>query len=322
MIAVSCNSRGDKNAPVEVQKPKQNIAVPKFNADSAYQFIKNQVEFGPRIPNSGSHIRTGKYLSNVLKKYGATVFQQDFDGISYDGQHLSLTNIIGSFYPERNKRIVLAAHWDTRPFADKDKEKPNSKFDGANDGGSGVGVLLEIARILKSYEISSLGVDIIFFDGEDWGERINTVHPPALPDDLKSWWCLGSQYWAKHKHKKNYAAFYGVLLDMVGAKRAKFYREATSLAYAPSIVLKIWNAADRLGYNKVFIKQNIGEITDDHLFVNEIGKIPMADIIQYDPSQDFFGDYHHTRKDNMALISKETLQAVGETVLTVLYTEE
>ena len=142
-----------------------------------------------------------------------------------------------------------------------------------------------------------------------------------MPEGYEDWWCLGSQYWAKHKHQKNYSAYYGILLDMVGSKHAQFFREGGSLEYAPSVVEKVWSTAARLGYTDYFVKTNVGAITDDHVFVNEIGKIPMIDIVHYQSGVGFFGDYHHSRKDNLSIISKETLGAVGSTLMNVVYYE-
>ena len=148
------------------------------------------------------------------------------------------------------------------------------------------------------------------------------INQVPLPHGLESWWCLGSQYWSKNKHQKNYSAYFGILLDMVGSKRAHFFREGLSVEYAPTVVEKVWSTASRLGYSDYFVKQNAGEITDDHQFVNRIAKIPMIDIVHYHPVMGYFGDYHHTQKDNLNLISKETLQAVGATVTNVIYYEE
>jgi Zn-dependent M28 family amino/carboxypeptidase len=318
LILAACS----KNKNQEAQVPERIVDVPKSNSDSAYSFVKKQVAFGPRVPNSKAHRQTGEYLINTLKHFGAAATTQDFESQSYDGQKLYLRNIIASFYPEKQKRVLLAAHWDTRPFADKDKLNPNAPFDGANDGASGVGVLLEVARVLKNNKAPEVGIDIIFFDGEDWGEPDSVNYPSPLPPGLREWWCLGSQYWAAHKHKPNYAAYYGILLDMVGAQGAKFYREGFSRDYAPSIVDRIWNRAAKLGYSQIFVPQNVASITDDHLFVNEIARIPMVDIVQYDPAFGYFGDYHHTQKDNLDLISAQTLQIVTDVVLNVIYYEQ
>lgn len=317
----SCKREAENKVPEEKSSEKI-VTAPPFNADSAYLFIKKQVDFGPRVPNTKAHLNTGDYLVETLENYGATVSIQTFESVTYDGHRLRLRNIIGSFFPQHQKRILLAAHWDTRPFADKDKDKPDAPFDGANDGASGVGVLLEIARVFHTYADPEVGVDVIFFDGEDWGEKIHEKNPAEPPEGLDGWWCLGSQYWSKNKHKPNYSAYYGILLDMVGGKNATFFREEYSLTYAPLIVDKVWNAAEKLGYSHIFVKKNQGAITDDHVYVNQYAKIPMIDIIPFDQSTGQFGSFHHTTEDSMDVISKETLQAVGSTLLYVLYSEE
>jgi glutaminyl-peptide cyclotransferase len=292
---------------------------PTVDQDSAYYFVEKQVKFGPRIPNSLAHKKTGDYLVSTLKKYGARVLEQNFESMSYDGKKLFLRNIIGVYHPEKQKRILLAAHWDTRPFADKDKEKPNAEFDGANDGASGVGVLLEVARLLSRSE-PNVGVDIIFFDGEDYGEKINE-DPPSLPEGQETWWLLGSQYWVTHQHQPNYSAYYGILVDMVGAKGSKFFKEGASMKYAPSVVAKVWNIASQLGRSNVFVSQKASPIIDDHIPVNEEANIPMIDIVHYDPVAGYFGDYHHSRKDNMTIIDKEILGTVTQVLVQVIYSE-
>jgi len=319
ILAFSCSkSTESKNNNKEAERVVQ---VPKSSADSAFFFVKKQVDFGPRVPNTPAHRKTGDYLAAKLRQYGAQVTEQNFESPSFDGEKLALRNIIATFYPEKQKRVLLAAHWDTRPFSDKDKQKPHAPFDGANDGASGVGVLLEVARILKGNTAPEVGVDIILFDGEDWGEPDGAANTD-LPGNLKEWWCLGSQYWAAHKHRSNYTAYYGILLDMVGAKGSKFYREGTSLEFAPSIVERVWTRAPKMGYSDVFFPQNVPAITDDHTFVSTIAKIPMIDVVHYDPTHGFFGDYHHTQKDNLDIISPRTLQIVTDVVLNVVYYEQ
>lgn len=308
-----------KKEETKTESVKLNPA-PVANADSAYFFVEKQVKFGPRVPNSNAHKKTGDYLVATLKRYGAKVIEQNFESMSYDGKKLFLRNIIASFYPDKQKRILLAAHWDTRPFADKDKEQLNAPFDGANDGASGVGVLLEVARLLNSGAAPNAGVDIIFFDGEDWGEK-NGESEPILPANLSMWWCLGSQYWAAHKHAPNYSAYYGILLDMVGAKNSRFFKEGASIEYAPSIVDKVWSTAAQIGQSSLFVNQPQGGITDDHIPVNKIARIPMIDIVHYDPVHGYFGDYHHSTKDNLALIDKDVLAAVAQVVMQVVYNE-
>ncbi len=318
MTLWNCGPDKKKEAAAESEKVTKSVSVPPFNADSAFRFVEEQVHFGPRVPNTPAHRKTADYLIKKLQSYGGKVTAAEFDATTFDNQRVTLRNIFASFGPEKQKRILLAAHWDTRPFADKDSLKRDAPFDGANDGASGVGVLLEIARQIGK-TAPTTGVDIIFFDGEDWGEKDGAARTRP-PQPLLDWWCLGSQHWARNKG--SYSAYYGILLDMVGAKGAQFYREGTSLEYAPRIVEKVWNTAARRGFSGTFIKQNVDGITDDHLFVNELGKIPMIDIVQYESGAGFFGDYHHTTKDNLSLIGKETLNAVGTVLLTVVYEEE
>ena len=315
----ACREDKSKDKIADIKEEKV-VLVPTFNPDSAYFFIEQQVAFGPRVPGQKEHIQTGDYLVKTLKSFSANVIEQKFSTTTYDGHQVELRNIIASFFPEKTKRILLAAHWDTRPFADKDKDKPNEAAQGANDGASGVGVLLEIARVLGRGPSPEVGVDIIFFDGEDWGERVDAGYVNT-PDSLESWWCLGSQHWSKNKHDPNYSAFYGILLDMVGARGSQFHREGLSMRVAPKIVAKIWDRAHKMGYSGFFVKKNRAEITDDHKFVNEIAKIPMVNIVHYDPQHGYFGDYHHTHKDHIDLIDKEVLKIVGTVVLNVVYYE-
>ncbi len=300
----------------------KTLPVPDFVADSAYAFIEQQVSFGPRVPNTEAHAATRRFLADKLTAYGATVQEQSFEAEAFDGTTLSLTNIIASFFPEQRKRILLAAHWDTRPFADKDDVRTEEPIAGANDGASGVGVLLEVARALQQADtLPRVGVDIILFDGEDYGEPEGKKSTNAESAN-QVWWCLGSQHWSKNKHEPGYSAYYGILLDMVGAQEATFYREGVSERVAPSIVNKVWSTAERLGYGSHFVDKDSPEIVDDHVYVNYDGKIPMIDIIEYDPSNaSFFADYHHTHDDNMEVINQETLEAVGKTVLHVVYGE-
>lgn len=312
--------QSDKEKKPE-KAPLRQINVPKFSGDSAYQYVVKQVEFGPRVPNSEAHRKAGDYLVAELSRRGASVIEQKFVATAFDNTRLYLRNIIASFNPSKEKRILLAAHWDTRPFADKDPDQKDAPFDGANDGASGVAVLLELARLFAQ-QAPDAGIDIILFDGEDWGEKNEMMNQIPEPPGLDSWYCLGSQHWARNKHKPNYQAYYGILLDMVGAKRSHFYREGLSMEYAPRVVELVWNTAARLGFSDYFVKQNVGAIIDDHKYVNEWAKIPMINIVHYHPTLGFFGDYHHTLKDNVDLISAETLEAVGVTLAHVVYEEE
>lgn len=323
LLAFSCGTETSREVPVtQPSEPVEEfIKAPVFNADSAFYFVETQVNMGPRVPNTPAHTVAGDYYISKLESYGAKVVVQEFEAVTFDDNELQLRNIIASLYPEKSKRILLAAHYDSRPFADKDDDRRDEPIDGANDGASGVGVLLEIARILHENDPPPVGVDIILFDGEDWGNDPEHQEFVPLKGGLESWWCLGSQYWGKNKHDPRYSAYYGILLDMVGGVDAKFYKEGYSMRTAPSIVNKVWQMAARLGHGQYFIPAPGGEITDDHVFVNRYTNIPMIDIIPTDPVTGGFGDFHHTHEDNLSNISPETLKAVGETVLHVLYNE-
>ncbi len=291
---------------------------PVFNADSAYTFVARQVAFGPRVPGSKAHTACGDWMVQRLKDAGAEVVEQTGTVISYNKERLPLRNIIGQFHPERTERILLLAHWDTRPFADKDDERTNEPIDGANDGGSGVGVLLEIARHLAAKEHGP-GVDILFTDVEDHGQPSGAM---AFDESSIDTWCLGSQYWVKNTHVPNYKARFGILLDMVGARDARFHQEALSMQYAPAIVRKVWKTGEALGYGDRFVQETkyfVG--IDDHIPVNKVLRIPTIDIIEYDPATQAFGPYWHTHDDSMDVIDRATLEVVGRTVLEVVWKE-
>jgi hypothetical protein len=290
------------------------ITVPTFMEDSAYAYVKAQVDFGPRVPNSKAHADCADYLVSELKKYTPEVMVQQGTVRTYDGINLNLKNIIASFDPDNQQRVLLFAHWDTRPWADHGTERRTEPNLGADDGGSGVGVLLEIARQF-SIQAPSVGVDIIFFDAEDWGKS------GGGPESEDSY-CLGTQYWVKNLHKPGYMANYGILLDMVGGRSAKFRMEGNSKQFASFILEKVWKTGVNLGYSDYFIFQDGGYITDDHVYVNRLN-IPSIDIIASDASSSTgFPAHWHTHADNMDVIDKATLKAVGQTVLHVVYSEQ
>ncbi|MDD2512301.1 MAG: M28 family peptidase [Proteiniphilum sp.] len=313
----SCNScqSGKKAAVAEVYQPQS----PLFDADSAYRFVEEQVAFGPRVPGTPAHEACGDYLAAKLTAFGAQVTEQQSDVTHYDGRKLPMRNIIGSYSPEKETRVLLFAHWDSRPFADEESEEARQRqpIAGADDGASGVGVLLEIARQLQQ-QLPEIGVDLIFFDLEDWGQ------PSFERQQTKGdWWCVGSRYWAKQPHVENYRAKYGILLDMVGAANATFMKEGYSLQYASGIVERVWSIARKLGYGNYFPVQQGGYITDDHLSVNEMKRAPSIDIINLKrDTRTGFAPYWHTLNDDMRNIDRNTLKATGQTVLEVLYTEK
>ena len=310
---ISCNSQQEK---VTIKKSKVRIEVPNFNSDSAYFFVERQVSFGPRVISSKAWDQCSKYLTNKLESYGAKVIVQQAPITTYDQKKHTLRNIIGSYSPEKNNRIALFAHWDSRHVADYDTINTSQPILGANDGGSGVGVLLEIARNIN-LKNPKIGVDIIFFDAEDYGQPENSKFPT-----MNDSWCLGSQYWSKNPHKQNYFAKYGILLDMVGGKDAEFWQEGISSYYASNIIKKVWDVAHNIGYSNFFIYKKSPQIMDDHYYVNTITGIPTIDIIEYDPfSKTNFNKHWHTHADNMNNVDRETLKAVGQTVMSVIYSE-
>ncbi len=319
----SCKSTDSSKTEISetVDAPAMQNA-PVFSADSAYNYISKQVSFGPRVPGTSQHKACGEWLESELKKYGATVYIQNFVGLAYDGVKRNSKNIIGSLNPNAKTRILLAAHWDTRPIADKDDNDKSKPILGAIDGGSGVAVALELARHIKANPLKNdIGVDIIFFDNEDNGTPDN-VTPSIETKSEIGFWCLGSQYWASNKHIPNYSAYYGILLDMVGGKNTFFQKEGLSMQMASSVVENVWSTAAKLGYSKYFKNENSnGSVTDDHVPVNLVAKIPMIDIISADGAGGF-GTFHHTHDDNLGNVSKEHLKAVGQTVLQVIYNEQ
>lgn len=315
-LLVSCSSGNNESDSPAVEQTK-SITSPVFQGDSAFAFIREQLEFGPRVPNSKAHQACGDYLVNTLQNFGWKVTEQRFQVNNYKGEKLNARNIIGAYRPELKKRILLSSHWDSRPWADQEEGNSNKAVPAANDGASGVGVLLEIARILHTVPDSlNLGVDIILFDVEDSGNSSES-------SDEYGGYCLGSLYWSQHKHIEGYSAYFGVLLDMVGAQNATFPKEGISRQYAGEVVKKIWSTASRLGYDRYFINVDGPAITDDHLPVNKHAKIPMVDIVhlQVNNREHTFFEHWHTTHDGLDKIDPETLKAVGQTVLQVLYDE-
>jgi Zn-dependent M28 family amino/carboxypeptidase len=298
-------------------KTRAAVSVPTFSADSAYRYVEAQVGFGPRVPNTPAHTACADYLTDRLKAFGATVAVQQFEVAAYDGTLLKARNIIGSYRPETKKRIALFSHWDSRPWADADPDakKHYTPVLGANDGASGVGVLLEVARQLNR-QLPALGIDIILLDVEDYG-----AHQDYKGNHREEFWGMGAQYWARNPHVPAYRARFGILLDMVGGKGARFRYESYSEQYASSVNRKVWKAARSLGFGDIFVQQAGFPVTDDHLFVNRYAGIPTIDIVPYSENSSFF-EHWHTVRDDMDAIDKSTLQAVGQTVLEVIYKEQ
>ena len=295
------------------------VQTPVFSGDSAYAYVAGQVAFGPRVPGTPAQVDCAAWLAGKFRSFGADVIVQEASVKIFDGTSVPMKNIIARYQPEKSNRILLMAHWDSRPFSDQDADAGNhdKPIDGANDGASGAGVLLEIARGLQQMN-PALGVDLILFDAEDYGAPAHR-NIESKPE----YWCLGSQYWSRNLHVPGYHARYGILLDMVGARDAEFTQEEVSRYYAQSVLDKVWKAGNKLGFGRHFSFQKTPQLIDDHRFVNEIAGIPSIDIIEYDNTTgSSFSKVWHTQADNMGGISRETLAAVGKTVMQVIYKEK
>ncbi|MFZ0389043.1 MAG: M28 family peptidase [Calditrichia bacterium] len=275
-----------------------------FDGQKAFSWIEKQCGLGPRNPGSPGHQAALKMLKDELSSRGAEVVLQPF--MHYDQEKavtLTMNNIVASFFPENKNRIMLCAHWDTRPFADQEKgEKANIPILGANDGASGVAVLLEISRIIQQKK-PPVGIDIVLFDGEDYGREGHLEN-----------YCLGSQYFAENNSK--YYPQFAILLDMVGDANLEIPIEGYSYQFAPRVVDRVWRAAQELGaYEFVPVVQ--GYVYDDHIPLNQAG-IPAIDIIDF-AYPDNSHRYWHTLEDTPDKCSAASLQVVGDVVLKVIY---
>jgi hypothetical protein len=316
----SCRSPEQEKVKKNLAPQRLSVSVPVFDGDSALLFCKRQVAFGPRVPGTQSHLACGDFIVETMKRLGADVIEQEFEAVLYNQNTVKGRNIFASLNPQAKKRVLLAAHWDTRPYADQDEERNhNVPIEGANDGASGVSILMEVAAAIKrSKTLPTVGLDFIFFDVEDYGE-------PEFSNSRseKVNYCLGSQHWGQYRHDPNYRAYYGILFDMVGGQEAQFYFEANSYQIAPSICELVWTTAENLGYGTVFVrKKSHLEITDDHIFVSKLAGIPMIDIIEHGlPSGKTFFNHWHKVSDTFDKLSPQTLKAVGQTTLAVVYSE-
>ncbi|MCM1518869.1 MAG: M28 family peptidase [Pseudoflavonifractor sp.] len=318
--AVSCGGRqskaGDVATPADSIAPTMMTDVV-FDGDSAYSYVERQVNFGPRIPGTVGHDKCQDFILAELRRHGAdTILQQRTTLEIHTGRIYAINNIMGRFNPQAKRRVMLVAHYDTRPWADNDNVRANrdKPVPGANDGASGVGVLLEIARQIGK-KTPDVGVDMLFVDAEDSGES-------ASWGAATETWALGTQYWTKHMpYTPGDFPSYAILLDMVGAKGAKFHREYFSDQYAPEVLDRVWGVAARSGYGERFPNIRSGAVTDDHYFINQAG-IPAIDIIECDnPETKNFHPSWHTTHDDMSVIDRSTLKAVGQTVVNTIYTE-
>jgi glutaminyl-peptide cyclotransferase len=290
---------------------EQGREVPAFSSDQAYQYIGDQLRFGPRVPNSEGHRDAIQFFNSHFRDTAGnrSVYVQSFETEVY-GDTLNLYNLVAAFGTQYDDRILLAAHWDTRPRAEEDLNDPDSPIPGADDGASGVAVLMELANIFSEHDLP-VGVDIILFDGEDYGH----------PQDLDNYF-LGSRYWGNNPPVPGYSPRFGILLDMVGGENATFLKEGYSMQFAPRLVDEVWSIAAEFGHDQLFVDQRGGRIADDHMIVQQLTGIPMINIIHHRVSptgQVEFPPYWHTQNDNIQIIDKDVLQAVGDVLLELIY---
>ncbi len=274
-------------------------AAPQFDGDAALSYVETQMGFGPRVPNTEGHRLTGDWILERLNSTADTVEVQAFDHVTVDGDTLHLRNFIGRFRPDAPDRILYLAHWDTRPVADKSANMAQQRLPvpGANDGASGVAVLLGVADELHRMP-PAVGVDLLFVDGEDYGDF-------GLDQDV----LLGSKYFAANL-PEGYKPLFGVLFDMVGDKDLVLYKEWNSVDGAPEVVERIWRRADELGYRRTFVSEVGITVTDDHIPLLKAG-IRTADLIHLPP-------YHHTTDDTLDKISARSLQIVGSVAVSLV----
>lgn len=314
LVLGACTEEAEKPA-VKPTVAQKSYKVPAFAGTTSFQYVEKQVAFGPRVPNSEAHKACASWIVNTLKSFDWEVIEQEFIATAFTGDKLESNNIIAQYNPSAKRRILLGAHWDTRPFADSpiNEKDVNKPIDGADDGASGVGVLMELAEVISQNPIDAqdLGIDIILFDSEDYGDSSG---------ESKDSYCLGSQYWSKNKHTPGYNAEFGILLDMVGSEAPRFTKEEGSMYFAGPVMNKVWQLAQDMGMNDKFVNDQSSMILDDHYYVNTIAKIPMIDIINRPKETETgFGHYWHTHDDNMEIISQNTMKDVGQLLTAVIY---
>ncbi|MBI3789476.1 MAG: M28 family peptidase [Gemmatimonadetes bacterium] len=274
---------------------------PAFDGTAAMARVKAQMDLGARVPNTPAHVQGGDWIVAQLKPFADTVIVQPFTHVTATGDTLHLRNILARFKPAAAQRVLYLTHWDSRPQAEESKDSAQRKLPtpGANDGASGVALLIGVAEGLK-HAPPSVGVDLLFVDGEDWGDFKTDT------DVL-----LGSRYFAEHLPDSAYAPLFGVLFDMIGDADLQIYQEGNSLQQAPDVVARVWAQAKALGHEKLFIPENKWTVTDDHIPLLKKG-LHVIDVIDLDYP------YHHTREDTIDKVSAASLVAVGQVALALV----
>lgn len=299
LVLLSCGSENG----IDTAMVSSRVSRPPFNANRAFQDLHTQVKFGPRIPGTDGHVLQLTWMVEELSKISDTLFLDEFEHVTTEGESLTLTNVIARFGLHKDRRILLLTHWDTRPKADQSQESKDREkhVPGANDGASGTSVLLELARMFH-IQAPDWGVDLLFSDGEDYG--------PTTEDMF-----LGASYYAAGRGTENPPEF-AILLDMVGDADPRFLPEAYSLEAAPQLVQRVWGLAANLGYQRYFPLNETVRVMDDHVKLNDAG-IPTINIIdfEYGPSNSIW----HTPNDIPENTSAQTLLIVGDVVAEFVY---
>jgi glutaminyl-peptide cyclotransferase len=275
-----------------------------FDGQSAFHYIETQVGFGPRLPGSEAHRRQAAWLDSLLRLRADTLIVQSWTHVTAKGDSLALTNFVARFKPAATKRLLFLAHWDSRPTTDSPVSPDSTKpVPGANDGGSGVAVLLGVADVLKRAP-PSIGVDLLFVDGEDYGDFTKT------PDDV----LIGSRYYAAHQ-APGAQPLYAVLFDLVADKDLQIFQEGNSLVGAPEVVDLVWTTAKDLGYAGTFVGTPKHTLIDDHLELQKAG-IRAIDVVDFDYP------YWHTKDDTIDKVSGASVQIVGDVAVALVRREE
>lgn len=324
-VALAFMSCGGQSKSTTTQADTIALApCPEFNEDSAMARINEQCAFGPRVTGTEAHRLCGDYIVETFRSYGLEVKEQCAELTAYDGTKLPCRNITASLNPTNPDRVMVCAHWDCRPWADHDPDEANhhTPILAASDAASGVAVMMEMARVMQTMTLD-FGVDFICFDAEDWG--VPEWAEEEYGDVSQDSWCLGSTYWANSIDPAVYNPRYGVLLDMVGSRGAKFAMEGYSMYYAPTVVNMLWHLAEQIGYGAYFPISRDGRaetmVTDDHVPVNEIARIPCIDVIAHFEHGPGFGPTWHTVSDTPENIDPAVMKAVGQSLLQLLYND-
>lgn len=298
-------------------------ATPVFSADSAMAYVKAQCAFGPRVPGSEAHTRCGDWIAAQFQRFGIAVAEQRTSVMGYDGTMLPCRNLEASINPDATDRILITAHWDSRAWADNDPDEAfhHTPIAAANDGASGIAVMLEMARVIQQQGLN-YGVDFVCFDVEDQGTPEWANDEQEAADEVLGFWCLGSRYWAEQAYATGYHARYAINLDMVGGRDSRFFMEGFSRHYANTLVNMVWHLANQLGFSQYFPLRNGGTITDDHVPINQVAGIPAIDIIPHvNDELSSFGSTWHTINDTPENIDPKVMQAVGQTLLQLIYND-